>query len=189
MLRHMNCTFFSLNDYTELSWAPMRLLLFILSNLLPTKISYFYTNNKKYSSAKIKRKREKYNKQCIFSLSGMLHKDMLAWYKTCNDFSALWQCLVCVLIFPVSFSFFSHLTAAYPTQSLTPLLRCDPAVHTIHHPATFSLTELLFLRCVTSWKQIHFSDHQFIIWNGESHSSCESSHVLVTCTVYFVYPA
>lgn len=146
MLRHMNCTFFSLNDYTELSWAPMRLLLFILSNLLPTKISYFYTNNKKYSSAKIKRKREKYNKQCIFSLSGMLHNDMLAWYKTCNDFSALWQCLVCVLIFPVSFSFFF------------------PSYCRISHSVTHSIASL-WSSCPHHSSSRHFLPHRIIIFS------------------------
>ena len=61
------------------------------------------------------------------------------------------------------------------SQSLTPLLHCDPAVHPIHHPA-LPRTELLFLWCVTSWKQINFSGHQFIIWNGESHLSCRGDH-------------
>lgn len=74
-----------------------------------------------------------------------------------------------LLLLPLSLSL---LRTHSLTHSLTPLLRCDPAVRPIHHPATLPRTELLFLWCVTSRKQIHFSGHQFIIPNGESHLSC-----------------
>lgn len=102
-------------------------------------------------------------------------------------------CLHTSFNFLLTFSFFSTLSLPLPlplspalffapTHSLTPLLRCDPAVRPIHHPATLPRTELLFLWCVTSRKQIHFCGHQFIIPNGESHLSCGGQpHLSPSC--------
>lgn len=124
--------------------------------------------------------------------------------------SPTWTCLQIPLNFLLVCWFFTFslppslppsslsLSSSHPlTHSLTPLLRCDPAVRPIHHPATLPRTELLFLWCVTSRKQIHFSGHQFIIPNGESHLSCggqphfspSCKHVCVrACTCWLPLP-